>query len=71
MSPNHCGRVVQVQCRDGSVRLLTSVNLPGLNDNMYRNDRGRAAAGLGPLDSVLGPSGASPADDEAEPAEGK
>jgi hypothetical protein len=68
MSPNHCGRVVQVQWADGSVRPLTSITLPGLNDNMYRNDLGKAAAGLGPLDTVLGRSGASPADDGSEPS---
>jgi hypothetical protein len=64
MSPNHCGRVVQVGCEDGSVRSLTSVTLPGLNDNLYWNDRGKAAAGVGPFDSVLGRSGESPADDD-------
>jgi hypothetical protein len=69
MSLNHCGRVVQVGCEDGSVHSLTSVTLPGLNDNMYRNDRGKAAAGLGPFDTVLGRSGASPADDL--PVDGK
>jgi hypothetical protein len=63
MSPNHCGRLVQVQFADGSLRSLTSVTLPGLNDDMYRNDLGRVAAGLRPLDAVLGPSNATPGDD--------
>jgi hypothetical protein len=71
MSLNHCGRVVQVGCEDGSVRLLTSVTLPGLNDNLYRNDRGKAAAGVGPFDTVLGRSGDSPADDGAAEEEAK
>jgi prepilin-type processing-associated H-X9-DG protein len=60
MSPNHCGRVVQVAFADGSVRTLTSVNLPGLNDDMYHNDLGKVAAGLGPMDTVLGRSNVTP-----------
>jgi hypothetical protein len=63
MSPNHRGRIVQVQCADGSLRSLTSVSLPGLNDDLYHNELGQVAAGLGPLDTVLGPSNATPAGD--------
>jgi hypothetical protein len=65
MSPNHCGRVVQVQCADGSLRSLTSITLPGLNDDLYYNDLGKVAAGRRPLDSVLAPSNATPAGNEA------
>jgi hypothetical protein len=63
MSPNHCGQIVQVQCADGSLQSLTSVNLPGLNDDMYHNDLGKVAAGVGPLDTVLGRSDATPSGD--------
>jgi hypothetical protein len=66
MSPNHGGQLAQVQCADGSVRILRSVTLPGLDDDMYHNDLGKVAAGLGPLDTVLAPSYATPAGDEAE-----
>jgi hypothetical protein len=66
MSPNHGGRLVQVQCADGSLRLLTSVTLPGVNDDMYHNDLGKVAAGMGPWDTVLAPSNATPAGDGAE-----
>ena len=69
MSPNHGRRVVQVQYADGSVQLLTSVKLPGLNDDMYHNDRGKVAAGLRPLDTVLAPSDATPAGEDVEGAE--
>jgi hypothetical protein len=66
MSPNHGGQLAQVQCADGSVRILRSVTLPGLDDDMYHNDLGKVAAGLGPLDTVLAPSYATPAGDGAE-----
>ena len=66
MSPNHGGRLVQVQCADGSLRLLTSVTLPGMSDDMYHNDLGKVAAGVGPWDTVLAPSNATPAGDGAE-----
>ncbi len=65
MSPNHGGGLVQVQCLDGNLRMLTSVTLPGLNDDMYHNDLGKVEAGLGPLDTVLGRSNATPGGDEA------
>jgi hypothetical protein len=60
MSPNHGGGLVLVQCEDGNLQMLTSVTLPGLNDDMYHNDFGKVAAGTGPLDTVLGPSNATP-----------
>ncbi len=66
MSPNHGGRVLQVQFADGSMQLLTSAKLPGLNDDLYHNNLGKVAAGLGPLDTVLAPSNATPAGEEAE-----
>jgi hypothetical protein len=65
MSPNHGGRLVQAQCVDGNLRMLTSVTLPGRNDDMYHNDLGKVAAGMGPLDTVLGRSDATPMGDEA------
>lgn len=65
MSPNHGGRLVQVQWADGSLRALPSISLPGLDDDMFHNNRGKVAAGLGPLDTVLGPSDATPGEDEA------
>jgi hypothetical protein len=60
MSPNHYGRVVQVQCADGSLRSLTSVTLPALDDDMYHNELGQVAAGTGPLDTVLVRSNVTP-----------
>jgi hypothetical protein len=63
MSPNHGGRLVQVISGDGSLRTLTTVTLPGLNDDMYHNDLGKMAAGLSPVDTVLGRSNATPGDD--------
>jgi hypothetical protein len=66
MSPNHGGAIVQVQCADGSLRSLTSCSLPGFDPDMYHNDLGQVAAGLGPLDTVLGPSDAMPGDDGSE-----
>jgi hypothetical protein len=63
MSLNHGGRIVQVLCADGNLRSLTSVTLPGSDDDMYLNNGGKAKAGFGPLDSVLGPSDAFPADE--------
>jgi hypothetical protein len=71
MSPNHGGGLVQVMSGDGSLRLLTTVTLPGLNDDMYHNDHGKMAAGLSRLDTVLGRSSATPGDDGSESNEGK
>jgi hypothetical protein len=65
MSPNHGGRLVQVQWGDGSLRALSSITLPGLDDDMYHNVRGKVKAGLGRLDTVLGPSDAMPGDEES------
>jgi hypothetical protein len=65
MSLNHGGHIVQVLCAEGNLRSLTSVMLPGSDDDMYHNNQGKAAAGWGPLDSVLGRCNASPADDGA------
>jgi hypothetical protein len=69
MSPNHGGTIVQVQCADGSLRSLTSCNLPGFDPDMYHNDRGEVAAGLSPTDTVLAPSNATPGGDV--PVDGK
>jgi prepilin-type processing-associated H-X9-DG protein len=66
MSPNHGGRLVQVLWLDGGVRVLPSITLPGMDDDMYHNDRGKVAAGLGPLDTVLGGSDAIPGEDIAD-----
>jgi len=67
MSPNHGGGLVLVQCGDGTLQMLTSVTLPGLNDDMYHNDLGKVAAGMGPLDTVLGRSDATPSGDGPVP----
>jgi hypothetical protein len=63
MSPNHGGHIVLVQCGDGNLQMLTSVTLPGLNDDMYHNNLGKVAAGMGPLDTVLAPSDVTPSGD--------
>ena len=60
MSPNHGGSIVQVTYQDGSLKSLRSCRLPGLNDDLFRNALGLVAAGLGPRDSVLGRSEATP-----------
>ncbi len=60
MTPNHGGAIVQVLCQDGSVRTFTTYKLPGFDDDVYHNDLGIVAAGLGKHDVVLGPSNASP-----------
>jgi hypothetical protein len=76
MSPNHGGRFVQVQCADGGVRVLRSTNLPGVDDDLFHNNRGQVAAGLSPTDAVLGNSDVVPGEDDAvevkpsEPTEG-
>lgn len=69
MSPNHGGRVVQVQCTDGGVRILRSTNLPGVDDDLFHNNRGRMAAGLSPTDTVLGNSDAIPGNNDAAEVE--
>jgi hypothetical protein len=63
MSPNHGGKIVQVQCSDGSLRSLTSPTLPGSDDDMFHNDLGKVAAGMSQYDSVLGRSDAMPGGD--------
>jgi hypothetical protein len=60
VSPNHGGKIVQVQFGDGSLRVLTSRTLPGGADDMFRNDLGMVAAGVNRLDAVLGRSDAMP-----------
>jgi hypothetical protein len=65
VSPNHGGRIVQVQFADGSQRTLTTCTLPGLDDDMFRNDQGMVAAGLRRQDFVLGRSNAMPGFDLA------
>jgi hypothetical protein len=67
MSPNHGGGLVLVQCGNGNLQMLTSVTLPGLNDDMYHNDLGKVAAGMGSLDTVLGPSDATPSGEGSVP----
>ncbi len=68
-SPNHGGKVVQLLCADGSSKSLRSFALPGIDEDMLRNDLGEVAAGLTPLDTVLGPSNATPGGDGS--AQGK
>jgi hypothetical protein len=61
MSPNHDGAIVQVMSQDGSVRSFRSSTVPGLNDELFLNRLGEVAAGVGPHDTVLGRSEATPA----------
>lgn len=61
MSPNHGGSIVQVMCRDGSVKSLTTRTVPGINDDLFRNALGLVAAGCDRQDSVLARSEAMPA----------
>jgi hypothetical protein len=60
MSPNHGGSIVQILCWDGSVKSFTTCTLPDYNDDLFHNDQGMVAAGLGPRDVVLAPSNATP-----------
>jgi hypothetical protein len=64
LSPNHGGRFVQVQCADGRLRVLRTMNLPGVDDDLFHNNRGKVAAGLAPTDTVLGSSEVVPGDDD-------
>jgi hypothetical protein len=59
-SPNHGGCIVQVLFQDGSVRLLKRCTVPNLDDHLYKNSQGMAAAGCGRRDAVLGRSEAIP-----------
>ena len=61
ISLNHGGQITQVTNQDGRLMSLTSVTMPGADDNMYLNDLGDVAAGTSPHDGVLGPSDATPA----------
>ena len=67
MTPNHGGRVMQVQFADGSLKRFKSWKLPGVDNDMAHNNRGRVAAGMGPRDIVLGNSSATPGEDSAGP----
>jgi hypothetical protein len=60
MSQNHGGDIIQLLCTDGSVKSFTTCTVPGLNDNLYRNARGRVGAGWGRHDAVLGRPDAKP-----------
>jgi anti-sigma-K factor RskA len=60
VTPNHGSRFFQVQFADGSLKWFKSWKLPGVDEDMSRNNRGRVAAGEGPLDIVLANSGATP-----------
>jgi len=58
VSANH--QVCQVLFSDGHVRAQTSVEMPGVDNNIFLNDRDEVAAGVRQSDSVLGPSEATP-----------
>jgi hypothetical protein len=60
ISPNHGGTITQVMNANGNLRVLTSCTMPGLNDDLFHNARGRRAAGLGRDDAVLGSGETSP-----------
>ena len=63
ISPNHGGSVLQVVFEDGSVKVLTTRKLPGLDDDMFVNNHGVVAAGVNRQDSVLGRSDTTPGAD--------
>jgi len=58
VSANH--QVCQVLFSDGHVRAQTSIEMPGVDNNIFLNDRDEVAAGVRQSDSVLGPSRARP-----------
>ena len=60
ISPNHGGNVVQILCWDGSVKSIATSNLPGFGEDVYRNNLGLIAAGIGREDAVLAPTNAMP-----------
>jgi hypothetical protein len=60
MTPNHGGSIGQALYPDGSVRVLTSCEIQGLDTDVYRNTAGEVAAGYGSRDAVLAPSAATP-----------
>jgi prepilin-type processing-associated H-X9-DG protein len=59
-STNHGGRGQNVLFLDGSVAFCTTRGVGPDGDDIYLNQHNLLAAGLGPRDSVLGPSWASP-----------
>jgi anti-sigma factor RsiW len=60
MSPNHGGTIIQILCQDGRVMTIATYKLPGFDEDVFHNDRGIVAAGIGRHDIVLGPSNAKP-----------
>src|SRR4051794_21281684 len=58
VSANH--RVCQILFSDGHVKAQTSVEMPGVDKNIFLNDADEVAAGVRSSDSVLGPSNARP-----------
>jgi hypothetical protein len=65
-TPNHEGRLAQIQFADGSSKWFRSWKLVGVDDDMSHNDLGQMHAGRRPLDIVLGNSGAVPGEETAE-----
>ena len=61
MSPNHGGTIIQILGQNGEVMTIATYKLPGFDEDVFHNDRGIVAAGVGPRDIVLGPSNAKPA----------
>ena len=60
MSPNHGGTIIQILCQDGHVMTIATYKLPGFDEDVFHNDLGIVAAGVGRHDIVLGPSNAKP-----------
>lgn len=59
-SGNHGGAGQYVLFADGHVRFVNIRNVGFQKDDIYLNKAYKVAAGLGPFDTVLGPSGAKP-----------
>lgn len=59
-SLNHAGRGQNVLFEDGQVRFTSSTRPDNTNDDIFVNDDGLVAAGLGPDDAVIAPSETQP-----------
>jgi len=58
-SPNHAGRGQNILFQDGHVEFMTTRSLPFDND-IYKNHRGKIAAGVRADDGAMGPSDSEP-----------
>jgi len=59
-SLNHAGRGQNVLFEDGQVRFTSSSKPDGSADDIFVNDDGLVAAGVGPDDAVIAPSETRP-----------